>query len=172
MTERVVGLDLRRIACGLVFGLSLCSAALAQGPIQPVQWAGSAIPKTPVKQGNKIEIDLSAEVQEGWHVYGLTQAPSGPTPLRVTLDENGVVQILAVESGTAPVKKHDPSFDLETEFYPQSFSLRIRTQVKQNPAVGNQFIPVSIRFQACNDRMCLPPRTAHLSVPIEILPGS
>jgi hypothetical protein len=162
----------RRISFNLVLGLSLCGAGLAQAPIQPVQWAGSAIPKTPVKQGSKIEIDLSAEVQEGWHVYGLTQAPGGPTPLRVTLDENGVVRIVGVETGTAPVKKHDPSFDLETEFYPQSFSLRVQTEVKQHPAVGDQLIPVSVRYQACDDRTCLPPRTAHLSVPIKVLPGS
>jgi hypothetical protein len=170
--ERVVWMDFLRIPFGLVLGLSLCGAGFAQVPPQPVQWAGSAIPKTPVKQGSRIEIDLSAEVQEGWHVYGLTQAPGGPTPLRVTLDENGVVQIVGVKSATAPVKKHDPSFDLETEFYPQSFSLQIQTQVKQQPVAGKQSIPVSVRFQACNDQTCLPPRTVHLSVPIEILPGT
>jgi hypothetical protein len=166
--ERVTRMDFRPIPFGLVLGLSLCSISFAQVPIQPVQWAGSAIPKTPVEQGSTIEIDLSAEVQEGWHVYGLTQAPGGPTPLSVTLDENGVVQIVSVKSGTASTKKHDPSFDLETEFYPNSFSLDIQTQVKQHAAAGNQSIPVSVRFQACNDRTCLPPKTVHLSVPIEI----
>jgi DsbC/DsbD-like thiol-disulfide interchange protein len=170
--ERVVCMDLPRLSFGLVLCLSVCGASFAQVPIQPVRWAASAIPKAPAKQGSGIEIDLSAEVQEGWHVYGLTQAPGGPTPLRVSLDENGVAQIVSVKSGTAPVKKHDPSFDLETESYTQSFSLQVQTRVKQHPAMGNQSIPVSVRFQACNDRICLPPRTAHLSVPIELFPGT
>jgi hypothetical protein len=104
--ERVVCMDFRRLLFELVLGLWLCGAGLAQAPIEPVQWTGSAILKTPVKQGSRIEIDLSAEVEEGWHVYGLTQAPGGPTPLRVTLDENRVVQLVGVKSGTAPVKKH------------------------------------------------------------------
>jgi DsbC/DsbD-like thiol-disulfide interchange protein len=172
VTEKVTRMDFRPIPFGLLLGLSLCSVGFAQVPMQPVQWAGSAIPGTPAEQGSTIKIELSAEVQEGWHVYGLTQAPGGPTPLRVTLDENGVVQVVSVKSGTPSTKKHDPSFDLETEFYPGSFSLDIQTQVKQHAPSGNQSIPVSVRFQACNDRTCLPPKTVHLSVPIEIRQGT
>jgi hypothetical protein len=170
--ERLVWMNFLRIPYGLVLGLSLCGAGFAQVPIQPVQWAGSVIPTTPVKQGSAVAIELTAEVQQGWHVYGLTQTPGGPTPLRVTLDENEVAQIVGLKSGTAPGKKHDPSFDLDTEFYPQSFSLDIQARVKQQPVAGKQSIPVSVRFQACSDQTCLPPRTVHLSVPIEILPGT
>jgi hypothetical protein len=165
-------MELRPIPFRLLLVLSLGSAGFAQVPAQPVQWSGSTIPKTSVVQGSTIEIDLSAEVQEGWHVYGLTQAPGGPTPLHVTLDENEVIQTFSIKSGTASVKKHDPSFDLETEFYPGSFTLDIRTQVKQRAAAGDHSIPVSVRFQACNDRTCLPPKTVHLSVPIEVGRGT
>jgi DsbC/DsbD-like thiol-disulfide interchange protein len=172
VTGRILHMKFRPIPFKLLFGVSLCSASFAQVPIQPVQWSGSTSPRTSVEQGSTIEINLSAEVQEGWHVYGLTQAPGGPTPLRVTLDEDGVVQIVSVKSVTASVKKHDPSFDLETEFYPGSFSLDIQTQVKQQAAAGDQSVPVSVRFQACNDRTCLPPKTIHLSVPIEVRRGT
>jgi hypothetical protein len=65
-----------------------------------------------------------------------------------------------------------PVFDLETEFYPSPFTLDIQAQVKQHAAAGNQSIPFSVRFQAWNDRTCLPPRTVHLSVPIEIRQGT
>jgi hypothetical protein len=172
VTGRLTHMEFWPLPYRLLLGVSLCSASFAQVPIQPVQWSGSTIPKTSVVQGSTIEINLSAEVQEGWHVYGLTQAPGGPTPLRVNLDENAVVQIVSVKSGTVSVKKHDPSFDLETEFYPGSFSVDIQTQVKQHAAAGDQSVPVSVRFQACNDRTCLPPKTVHFSVPIEVRRGT
>jgi DsbC/DsbD-like thiol-disulfide interchange protein len=172
VTGRLTHMEFWPLPYRLLLGVSLCSASFAQVPIQPVQWSGSTIPKTSVVQGSTIEINLSAEVQEGWHVYGLTQAPGGPTPLRVNLDENAVVQIVSVKSGTASVKKHDPSFDLETEFYPGSFSVDIQTQVKQHAAADDQSVPVSVRFQACNDRTCLPPKTVHFSVPIEVRRGT
>jgi hypothetical protein len=173
MIDSVSGAVFRRILFGAILGISFCIVtAAAQGPIQPVQWSGSAKPGTPLKRGSKVAIELSAEVQGGWHVYGLSQVPGGPTPLRVTMDENDVVHSVGATSGTAPVRKHDPSLDLETESYTGSFALHFPAQVNDHPDPGKQVISVAVRFQACSDRTCLPPRTVHVSVPIEILPGS
>jgi hypothetical protein len=88
------------------------------------------------------------------------------------LDENGTAQAVGAASGTAPVKKHDSSFDLDTEVYSHLFSIHLPVQVKQHAAAGDQFVPVSVRFQACNDRTCLPPRIVHLTVLVEVLPGT
>ncbi|WP_158791966.1 protein-disulfide reductase DsbD domain-containing protein [Granulicella sp. L60] len=162
----------RQIKLGLFPALFLCGMCLAQGPIQPVQWSSAASPKGPLKPGNKIAIELSAEIQDGWHVYGFTQVAEGPTPLRVSLDENGTAQAVGPATGSAPVKKHDASFNLDTEGYSHLFSIHLPVQVKQQASKGDQSIPVSVRFQACNDRICLPPRTVHLTVPVEVLPGT
>ena len=173
MIDNVGGAVVRRILLGAFLSLSSCIAtAVAQGAIQPVQWSGSTKPGTPLKHGSKVVIELSAAVQGGWHVYGLSQAGGGPTPLRVTIDENEIVHNAGAVSGTPPLKKHDPSFDLDTESYVGSFSLQLPVQVNDHPAAGKQVIPVAIRFQACSDRTCLPPKTIHIVVPIEVLAGS
>ena len=160
-----------RYQFGIIVGLSLCSAVASQVPVQPVQWTGAVAPKTAVRAGANIVIELSAEVQEGWHVYGLAQLPGGPTPLRVTLDTNAFVQTAGAPTGSSPVKKHDTAFDLDTEVYNGRFDLHLPAQINQHSPAGRNLIPVSVRFQACNDRVCLPPRTIHLSVPIEISEG-
>jgi hypothetical protein len=162
----------RWLQFGISFGLCLSVVCVAQVPVQPVQWTGVVAPKTAVRAGTNIVIELSAEVQAGWHVYGLAQLPGGPTPLRVTLDTNEVAQIAGVPSATPPEKKHDEAFDLDTEVYRGAFDLHLPAQVNQHPAVGRKLIPVSVRFQACNDRVCLPPRTVHVSVPIEVSEGN
>jgi len=160
-----------RYQFGIIVGLSLCSAVASQVPVQPVQWTGAVAPKTAVRAGANIVIELSAAVQEGWHVYGLAQLPGGPTPLRVTLDTNAFVQTAGAPTGSSPVKKHDTAFDLDTEVYNGRFDLHLQAQINQHSPAGRNLIPVSVRFQACNDRVCLPPRTIHLSVPIEISEG-
>jgi hypothetical protein len=161
------------VVSGVALGMTLYNmSVVAQGPIQSVQWSGSVKPGTPIRQGSKVTIELSGEIQDGWHVYGLSQAPDGPIPLRVTLDGNEVIKSAGAVSGTAPVKKYDPSLNVETESYSGSLALHLPAQVNDHPSPGKQVISVAIRFQACNDRVCLPPRTVHLSVPIEILPGS
>jgi hypothetical protein len=117
-------------------------------------------------------LELSGEVQDGWHVYALTQRPGGPTALRVAIDENPVAELVGTPSGTAPESKHDPSFDLDTQFYAHSFAVRVPVSVKPGAEVGRQLIPVSVRFQTCSARECQPPKTIHLSVPVDVLAGT
>lgn len=154
----------------LLLGVGLCGTSIAQTSNQIVKWSASPS-ESIAKNGSRISVALSAEIQEGWHVYGLSQLPGGPTPLRVSIDENEIVQATGNVTGSAPQKKHDPSFDLETQIYTHSFALQVPAEVKSHTANGKQLIPVNVRFQACSERTCLPPRTAHLSVPIEISGG-
>jgi hypothetical protein len=160
-----------RFRFSLVFGTYLCATAIAQGPIQPVQWTGSIATKAPIEPGRKATIEVAADIQDGWHVYGLVQVAGGPTPLHLSLDSNDVVRPAGAIKGTAPVKRYDSSFDLETQVYTRSFILRVPVQVEQHPAAGKQSVSVSVRFQACSDRICLPPRTVHVPAPIEIHSG-
>jgi len=155
-----------------LLGCATCVAAAAQGPFQPVRWSISASPVTSAKDGARLTLDLSAQFADGWHVYGLNQVDGGPTPLRIVVDPNGVVQPAGTPSGTLPTKKHDTSFDLETEVYLKSISLHVPVQVKPHTPAGNQEVGVNVRFQACNDHVCLPPKTVHLTVPVRIPSGT
>jgi hypothetical protein len=169
MTVRLKRMSLRRIPLALLLVAGLCRAGADQSANSTVRWAASMLSPTSVTHGSDATVELSADIQEGWHVYALKQRPGGPTALRVTLDDNDVARLAGVPLGTTPEKRHDPSFDLETQFYSRSFVLRLPVRVKQ-PAAGRRLIPVSVLFQTCSDRECQPPRTVHLAVPIDVLP--
>lgn len=117
-------------------------------------------------------MEISGEIQDGWHVYALTQPAGGPTPMRITVDDNQFALAAGEPSGTAPHKKHDRSFGLETQFYTHSFIVRLPVRVKEQPVAGRQVVPLSVRFQSCSDRECLPPTTVRLSVAVDVLPES
>ena len=163
---------IRAIRAALLLTPYLCGLGSAQVPNQSVQWAASVIVGNAVKDGSNATLEVSAHVQAGWHVYALTQPPGGPTALRVTIDENDVARIAGVPSGTAPEKKHDPSFDLETQFYTHAFALHLPLHLASQATAGRQAIPVSVRFQTCSDRECQPPTTVHLSVPLNERPDA
>jgi Disulphide bond corrector protein DsbC len=133
-----------------------------------VQWAGAVNPKATVERGKKLALELSAVIEDGWHVYGLEQLPTGPAPLRATLGENDVALSAGSVSDSEPIKKHDRGFDLDTQEYSHSILLHLPIQLKSNSPARKQMVPVNNRFQACSDKTCLPPRTVLLSVPIEI----
>jgi hypothetical protein len=148
----------RRITAALLAGGMISTAQFGYGESAPiVQWTG-------VLDVAASALDLSATVQEGWHVYAATQLPGGPTPLQVTLGEGAGARLQGVASGTVPLKRHDTSFDLDTEFYTKAFTVHL-------PVVWHAsrdtlaFLPVVVRYQTCSDRECLPPKTIQLSVP-------
>jgi len=134
---------------------AFCATAAAQTPDPRVDWAAS--------WSNPTTLELTAHIEDGWHVYALTQKPGGPIPLRVSIDDNPIASSAGAPSGSSPETHHDPSFNLETEFYTNSFSVRVPITWKSDAGAG-QPIPISIRFQACSARECKPPKTIQLSV--------
>ena len=152
--------------------LGLAAPTLAQtadpAAAQTVNWTVTADPVEAVKQGGRITLTLHGEVADGWHVYSLKQLPNGPTPLRVTLDQNDVAVASGAPVGSPATKIHDPGFNLDTQFYSHAFTVALPLQVSAQSASGPQLIPVSVRFQTCNDRVCQPPKTVHLTAAISI----
>ena len=162
----------RRIQASALLAMLSCAVASAQAPNPTVEWTGALTTPGGAKQGSTTELELSGQIQDGWHVYALTQPAGGPTALRVTLDDNAIAEVAGTPTGSIPQKKHDPSFGLETRFYTHSFTVRLPVQVKQQPTAGRQLIPVSVRFQTCSDRECQPPTTIHLSAAVDVLPDA
>jgi hypothetical protein len=160
----------RRIPLALFIGPWIFGIAGADSPGVPdaVHWSAAIRSAGPVEPDSTTTIDLSGEVQDGWHVYGLEQHSGGPTPLHVTLDSNSIVTAAGPTSGTAAEKVQDTHFGFETQLYTHPFIVHLPVRVDRGLAAGKQLIPVSVRFQACSDRECLLPRTVHLSVSIDV----
>jgi DsbC/DsbD-like thiol-disulfide interchange protein len=161
----------RRVIAGL-FAILCCRQGHGQAFNQVVQWTAKVHPDQHEKRQASIVIDLSAEIQPGWHIYGLVQTEGGPTPLKVTLEENPTIRSAGAVTASAPIKVHDLSFDLDTEVYKKSVIVYVPTQTRPSAPAGKQTVSLSVRFQSCDDRVCLPPRTVHLAVPIEITSGT
>ena len=82
-------------------------------------------------------------------------------PLVVRIEPNAPYQVAGKIDGTVPRKHHDPSFDLDTEFYTGSFMLRVTIKpLAQDAPVAA--VPLAVRYQMCSDTTCLPPKTVHL----------
>ena len=158
-------------AAGLLLGLSLRGAAaqtVDPAAAETVSWTASVHADNGVKPADTLTLALHAQVRDGWHVYALNQLPGGPTPLRITIDPNQVASANGEPIGSPATKIHDRSFDLDTQLYSRAFSVTVPVRVASRAASGRQRIPVSVRFQTCNDRICQPPKTVHLSAPITI----
>ena len=141
--------------------------AVAQVPPDNVHWNASVAPGNTVKAGGNVTLQLEGAIDDGWHVYGLKQLPDGPTALRVRLDTNDTAAAAGDATETKPTVIHDARFGVDTQFHTHTVTLSLPARV-QPGVTGQRQIPVSVRFQLCSDHECQPPRTVHLSVPVEV----
>jgi hypothetical protein len=163
----------RVVACVALAGCG-AEAANSQGPVQSapdtVQWHAIVRPAATLQAGQRTQIELTGQILAGWHVYGLKQHAEGPIELRFKVDDNLAAQQLGGPTGTATIRRVDPGFGFEIQYYTGSLKLTLPIAVKPQATPGKQQIPVSVRFQSCSERICLPPATVHLLVDIEVQP--
>jgi thiol:disulfide interchange protein len=156
-----MGCRTRRILSMLV-GVGL--AAFAQAPNQ-VKWSLTLEPAS-AAPGSKVLAHLEGAIDAGWHVYSMTTAAAIPTTIKVA--PNAAVEKFRVFQAP-PKKAFDQNFNLETETYEGAARFVIELQLKPDAAAGPSEVSAEVRYQTCNDRLCIPPvrRTASASLTID-----
>jgi len=139
------------------------SAVQAQNP---VSWSIKTNLSGSLKPGDKFTAQVTAQIQGGWHVYSITQGAGGPIPTRITVPDGQAFKLAGNVSGQRPHVAFDPNFEINTETYEGSTTFKVPIAVTADAPAGEQTLNVSVRYQACNDKNCLPPRTVKLSAPV------
>jgi len=147
------------------FFLLLVSAFGAQ---DPVQWKLTFdSPSAP--PGSKILARLAAHIDPGWHLYSLT-TPKPPIATTAGLAENPAIAGFQVYQ-PKPLIKLDPSFGVNTETFGEEVVFLYEIGLKKDAPAGPAEITAQVRYQCCNDSMCLPPKRKTASGTIQIDPA-
>lgn len=144
-------------------------SAYAQG-LDPVKWTLTA-GVSKVKAGGSIPLKLTATLEPGWHLYAPSTPPGGPIPTTLKLLENSMVENFTVQE-PAPARKFDENFKVDVEWYQQEVTFTVPVQLKPDVPAGPAVLTMEARYQACNDKQCLPPRKKTASVSIVIGPAA
>jgi thiol:disulfide interchange protein len=112
----------------------------------------------PGAAGKPDMLAVTATLEEGWHLYSITQKPGGPlaTKLAVAADSLRKTTGLFVSDPPPHVRKVDdiPAWKgLSIEEHGDTVTWRAPL------AAGAGDVKGSVRFQLCQDTSCLPPRT-------------
>jgi thiol:disulfide interchange protein len=169
--RRVRWPDMKRSMKSLaVFALVLAAGTAASGQkLDPIQWTlASDITKAP--PGAAVPLHLRGTFQEGWHLYSLTTPPGGPIPTTVELAGNPAVASSKLYE-PPPIRQLDKNFNLDTETYERQVDLPLVATLAKD-AKGAVELTVQVRYQACNDRQCLPPRRKTASFTLAVDPAA
>jgi thiol:disulfide interchange protein DsbD len=152
----------------LLFVIAAASQPRAQRPADIVRWSATTA-GADVKPGDLFRIDLTAQVQEGWHLYALTQPKGGPNPLAIAVRKGNAFEIRSkMIVAPAPQVVKDPNFDLETHQYDGKVTFQVPVAAPRTVPAGAQTVPIEVTFQACGNGICLRPFTQAVPVTVTI----
>lgn len=133
--------------------MALAALARAQDPVSMTM---SVSPST-IPAGGRGSANVTVNLADGWKMYSITQGAGGPVATRITLDK-GPFKLGSV-SGPKPHTGMDPNFGIVTETYSGNTILNAQFRAEPGTPDGPQTLKLNVRYQVCNDTVCLPPKT-------------
>ena len=130
---------------------------LTVGEIQPVR----------VKAGQSVEVKLPLELKAGYHVQSNMPTEDYLIPLKVTWNP-GPLTAGAVAYPKPKFEKY--VFDEKPlSVFTEDFVVSTRFTASPSATAGPATATGKVRYQACTDKMCLPPRNVELTVKVTIV---
>ena len=151
----------------VALALGLPAFAAGQEPLTLIRWlARTSALERPLARGDAIRIVLTATIDEGWHLYSTREIPNGPRPTTVALASGQPFSQAGLLESPYPRIAADTTFNTDVEFYEESavFVMPVRYDGTSRSRAAS--VTVEVRFQACNDELCLAPQTVRLEAPL------
>ncbi len=146
--------------------LGFCAVAvLAQ---DPVKFTASVAPES-IAAGGSGTAKITATIESPWKMYSLTQGSGGPIPTKITIDD-AYFQAGKI-AGPKPKIAFDPNFGINTEAYSGEAAFTVPFTVTSDAPDGRQDLRLSVKYQVCNDTLCLPPKTVKLAAGVTVTGG-
>ena len=136
----------------------------------PVSWKAEVQP-TDIRAGEGGRVVVSATIESGWYIYAPSTPPGGPNPTKITLAEGSSLVAKGKLVQPKPDIHFDEGFQMNTETFKKNVSFGLPFVLKAD-ASGAQKATIKARFQACNTRVCLPPKTAEIPVAFDVAAGA
>jgi hypothetical protein len=121
-------------------------------------------PKLVVKRAENPSYSLKVSIKPGYHANSNTPSEDYLIPIRLTW-EAGALEVVEV---VYPKPKHEKFAFSEKplSIFDGDFEIVTRFKRAANPALGPGFLTGKLRYQACNDKMCLPPKNVEIKLPV------
>jgi len=156
------------LVLSLIFPTGLYAQFNQQEEKIPEKIATFSLHETPdaPRPGEHARIIVKGEVIPGWHVYSVVRSKDefAPPPTRLTIEPEPHVEILGPFYETNPITDFDPVIQMELSYHENTFffyqNLKISDQMPGNQPVSQK---VTIQYQACSDKICLPPQKVVLN---------
>ena len=122
--------------------------------------------KLAAKRNTDVTAKIDVSITAGYHINSNAPHEAYLIPLRLTWTPAP----LAVETVTFP-KARDEKYQFSEEplsVFTGNFEIATKFKVPADALSGPSILAGKLRYQACNNTMCFPPKTLEIKLPIEI----
>jgi hypothetical protein len=146
--------------------LAACSLSFAQTNVLKFD----APPPLKAKGGVTVEARLPLELQAGYHVISNTPTDKYMIPLRLTW-EKGALEFAATTFPKPVMEKYSVPGEPDTHIsvFTGRFELVSKFNVPASATPGPTTVTGKLRYQACNNVMCLPPKNLDVALQVDIV---
>ncbi len=160
-----MGMKLSRLLKLFTLLFVFVGSAFAQNP---TKWILESDAKgKSLEAGDAVSLTVNAAVEGDWHLYSLEQPKGGPIATTIKVAEGSQFEMIGnAREVSNPKVQPDPNFiidgkPLETRFFTKEARFTVDLRALADAAADS--IALDVRFQLCNDTVCLPPRTKRVS---------
>lgn len=130
--------------------------------LNPVSWNFSSKKIS----DNVYEIQMTATIQQGWHLYSQTQPKDAiAQPTSFAFNKNPLIEIDGKVKEVGNLEKFkDKELDISANQYSNKvvFTQKVKLKGKAKTNVTGK-----LTYQTCDDVKCLPPKTLNLSIALK-----
>jgi len=111
----------------------------------------------PVPRGREFQVALVIEIARGYHMNSHHPSDAYLIPTTLTSQLPAGFQLLDTNYPDGQLQKFSFSPDQPLNVYSGSVTVKLKLQAQAGAPLGPLSIPMTLRYQACNDSTCLPP---------------
>ncbi|MEO8036799.1 MAG: cytochrome c biogenesis protein CcdA, partial [Acidobacteriota bacterium] len=115
------------------------------------------------RTGDDVHGVIVAKIAEGWHVNSAKPLDDFVIPTKLSFENAGVVS-----ADYPPHELKSFTFTNGSKLAVYEGTISIPFTAKLQPGV--KALAASVRYQSCNDRLCLPPKTAKAEISLTLVP--
>lgn len=144
-------MQLKKIIFLLILTLGALSSSAAI--VNPVKWSVEVKTQDSTNEGLII---ITANIQDGYHIYGFKNVKDGPVATSITFEDNPAISLSgSPQPSEAPHSLLDKAFDLQLEEWSGQVSFTQKFNIN-NPN-ADLTLKGSVRYMACLEQQCTPP---------------
>ena len=123
-----------------------------------------------VRAGSTVRAALRVTLPNGFHVQSNKPRDPSLIPTSLTLEVPPTASVVEVVF-PAPIDQRIPGYDQPLAVFEHEFLIGVQLAVDRRAPQGDLVIPARLRYQACNDTTCFPPKTAEVSWTLRVVPA-